>query len=51
MGDDSNLIFMGTNVTHGSGKAVIMHTGMNTKFGHIAHLTTTTSKDKSPLHD
>lgn len=49
MGDDSNLIFMGTNVTHGSGKAIVTSTGMNTKFGHIAHLTTTTSKDKSPL--
>jgi len=48
-GDDSNLIYMGTNVTHGSGKAVVTSTGMNTKFGHIAHLTTTTSKDKSPL--
>lgn len=48
-GETSNYIYMGTDVAHGSGKAVIVHTGMNTKFGHIAHLTTTTSKDKSPL--
>lgn len=46
---ESNYIYMGTDVAHGSGKAVVVHTGMNTKFGHIAHLTTTTSKDKSPL--
>lgn len=42
-------IFMGTNITHGTGKAIIISTGMNTQFGKIAHLTSTTQKDKSPL--
>lgn len=48
-GETSNYIYMGTDVAHGSGKAIVVNTGMNTKFGNIANLTTTTSKDKSPL--
>ena len=49
MGELSNIVFMGTDVSHGSGKAVVIHTGMDTRFGQIAHLTSTTKKDKSPL--
>jgi len=49
IGDKSNFVYMGTDVAHGSGKAVVVHTGMDTEFGKIAHLTTTTKKDKSPL--
>ncbi|MFC1655535.1 cation-translocating P-type ATPase [Patescibacteria group bacterium] len=48
-GERSNFVYMGTDVVHGSGKAVVVHTGMDTKFGNIANLTTTTKKDKSPL--
>lgn len=48
-GEESNMIYMGTDVSHGSGKAVVINTGMDTKFGQIANLTTTTKKDKSPL--
>lgn len=48
-GEKSNMIYMGTDVAHGSGKAIVIYTGMDTKFGHIANLTTTTKKDKSPL--
>jgi len=48
-GENSNMVYMGTDVSHGSGKAIVVYTGMDTKFGHIAHLTTTTKKDKSPL--
>ncbi len=48
-GDPSNLIYMGTDVAHGSGKAVVISTGMQTKFGNIAKLTTQTKKDKTPL--
>jgi potassium/sodium efflux P-type ATPase len=47
--EGSNFVYMGTDVAHGSGKAVVVHTGMDTKFGKIAHLTSTTKKDKSPL--
>jgi Ca2+-transporting ATPase len=48
-GERSNFVYMGTDVVHGNGKAIVIHTGMDTKFGHIADLTSTTKKDKSPL--
>lgn len=41
--------FMGTMVTHGTGRAVVIRTGMQTEMGKIARLTTETKKDKSPL--
>lgn len=47
--EHENMVFMGTSITHGTGKAVIISTGMNTQFGRIANLTQTTNKDKSPL--
>lgn len=48
-GERSNFVYMGTDVAHGNGKAIVIATGMETKFGNIAKLTTTTKKDKSPL--
>ncbi len=45
----SNQLFMGTVISHGTGRAIVTHTGMTTSFGKIARLTTTTEKDKSPL--
>ena len=33
----SNLCFMGSNVTSGSAKAIVVHTGAQTYFGSIAH--------------
>lgn len=44
-----NRVFMGTAVTHGTAKALVIYTGMETEFGKIAHLTQATRKDKSPL--
>ncbi len=41
--------FMGTSVARGSGLFKVEKTGMNTKFGEIARLTTQTEKLKSPL--
>lgn len=43
------MIYMGTMSTHGTGKAIVLQTGMDTKMGKIAVLTTETRKDKSPL--
>lgn len=42
-------VFMGTSVAKGSGVFEVTLTGMNTKFGEIARLTTETEKVKSPL--
>ncbi|MHB1315969.1 MAG: cation-translocating P-type ATPase [Christensenellales bacterium] len=44
-----NLVFAGTTVAAGSGKAVIFATGMSTEFGKIAGLTQTMKEDLSPL--
>ncbi len=44
-----NLIFAGTSVAAGSGKAVIFATGKKTEFNKIATLTQTVKEVKSPL--
>ena len=44
-----NMVFMGTNITHGNGRAIVIKTGMETQMGKIAKLTTETKKDVSPL--
>lgn len=44
-----NLIFAGTSVVQGHGKAIVCNTGMNTAFGQIAKLTQTLGNEKSPL--
>ncbi len=47
--DTSNLIFAGTGVVGGTGKALVYATGMATAFGTIAHLTQTMHAEPSPL--
>jgi potassium/sodium efflux P-type ATPase len=44
-----NLIFAGTSVANGMGKAVIIATGMSTEIGKIAYLTQTVKEELSPL--
>ncbi|MDF2942872.1 MAG: cation-transporting P-type ATPase [Herbinix sp.] len=44
-----NLIFAGTNVSEGNGKAVVTEIGMKTEFGKIANLTQNMEKEESPL--
>ena len=44
-----NLVFAGTSVAAGTGKAVAFATGMETEFGKIAHLTQSLGEDLSPL--
>lgn len=44
-----NLVFAGTSVAAGTGKAVVSATGMNTEFGKIAHLTQSLGEEPSPL--
>jgi len=47
--DIPNLIFAGTFVAAGSGKAIVYATGMNTNFGHIAQMTQALKEELSPL--
>ncbi len=44
-----NLVFAGTSVAYGGGKAVVYATGMNTQFGKIAELTQSVHSELSPL--
>jgi Ca2+-transporting ATPase len=48
--DSPNLVFMSTSVAKGQGKAVVITTGMSTKFGQIANLTQAIRDEISPLH-
>lgn len=45
----ADLIFAGTNVSEGNGKAVVMQIGMKTEFGKIAYLTQNMETSESPL--
>ena len=47
--DSPNLVFAGTTITSGHGRAVVCATGMTTEFGKIAHLSTTVRTELSPL--
>ena len=44
-----NLIFAGTSVSEGTGRAVVTRIGMDTEFGKIAHLTQNMQEAESPL--
>lgn len=47
--ESTNIVFAGTTVISGSGKAVAFATGMTTEFGRIAHLTSAVESGLSPL--
>ncbi len=47
--DRKNMVFMGTHVTYGRGKAVVTSTGMNTQFGKIAEMVQIVEKEEIPL--
>jgi magnesium-transporting ATPase (P-type) len=44
-----NVVFAGTSVASGNGKAIVFATGMETEFGRIAHLTLSMEEVQSPL--
>ena len=48
--DRPNLIFAGTSVASGTGRAVVTATGMSTQFGRIAHLTQSIAEEPTPFH-
>src|SRR4051794_2999555 len=48
-GDQTDMAFMNTPVTHGSGLLVVTGTGGNTELGKISAMLTATAREKSPL--
>jgi Ca2+-transporting ATPase len=49
LGDRSNMVFGGTVVTYGRGRAVVVGTGMDTQFGRIAKMLQAVESGKTPL--
>ena len=49
LGDRSNMLYLGSSIVYGRGRAVVTATGMHTEMGHIADALTQTQENKTPL--
>jgi Ca2+-transporting ATPase len=49
IGDRRNLVFAGTAVTYGRGKAVVVETGMDTELGQVAQMVASVESGPTPL--
>ena len=49
LAERKNMVFLGTSVTGGSGRALVVNTGMETELGHIATLLETAESGETPL--
>jgi P-type Ca2+ transporter type 2C len=49
LGDQRNILFMGTAVTYGRGTGVVVNTGMQTELGNIAEMLQDVTEEKTPL--
>jgi P-type Ca2+ transporter type 2C len=49
LGDRTDMVFMNTNVTRGSGEFIVTATGMSTQVGHISHMLQAQQESETPL--
>lgn len=49
LGDRYNMLYMGTNITCGRGKAIVISTGSNTQIGKIASMLQSINIEQTPL--
>lgn len=49
LGDRRNMVFMGTVISRGRGRAIVVETGMHTEMGMIAHLIREAVEEQTPL--
>ncbi|HAT6977351.1 TPA: HAD-IC family P-type ATPase [Legionella pneumophila] len=49
LADRKNMVFMGTSIADGTGRALVVATGMQTEMGHIAKMLSEASSDETPL--
>ncbi|RFC36504.1 MAG: Ca2+-transporting ATPase [Candidatus Nitrotoga sp. LAW] len=49
LAERKNMVFLGTSITSGSGRALVVNTGMETELGHIATLLETAESGETPL--
>jgi P-type Ca2+ transporter type 2C len=49
LGDRTDMVYMNTNVTRGSGTFVVTSTGMSTEVGHISHMLQSAEEQDTPL--
>jgi Ca2+-transporting ATPase len=49
LADRFNMVFLGTSIANGSGRALVVATGMSTEVGHIAALLESAGTDDTPL--
>jgi len=49
LGDRANMVFNGTSVTQGTGRAIVTGTGMSTQVGKIADMLSQTEDEATPL--
>jgi Ca2+-transporting ATPase len=49
LGDTRNMAYLGTSVTRGRGRGIVVHTGMATEMGHIAGMIQAAGQEETPL--